>query len=132
MELFWVDLWLCIWSVWKNLRMRYTSVMTDKSHFLGYEWDIWNHIWIILGSVDLNTLVIPRITSRFRWVKLTYFVDCLMECIWVESYIHMTDCKWSLICFTWATIIIYLSLFGSWKFQLTTRYIAVKLTNSFW
>ena len=32
----------------------------------------------------------------------------------------------------WATIGIYLSLFGIWKVQLKTMYIAVKLANSFW
>ena len=42
------------------------------------------------------------------------------------------DCNWSLIWFTWAKIIIYLSLFESWKVPLKTRNIAVKLTNSFW
>ena len=48
-----------------------------------------NFIWIILRDVDLNILVIPIITSQFGWVEITYFVDCLMECIWVESYNHM-------------------------------------------
>ena len=32
----------------------------------------------------------------------------------------------------WVTIFIYLSLFGIWKAQLKTMYIAVKLANSFW
>ena len=52
-----------------------------------------NFIWIILQAVDLNILVIPRITSQFRWVEITCFVDCLMECIWVESYgqINVSD-----------------------------------------
>ena len=42
------------------------------------------------------------------------------------------DCKWSLIWFPWDTIFIYRSLFGIWKVQLKTMYIAVKLANSFW
>ena len=65
------------------------------------EWDItmlWMIIhviyicnWIlILWAVDLIILVIPRITSQFEWVELTCFVDCLMECIWVEIYKKIT------------------------------------------
>ena len=50
---------------------------------------IFNFILIILWVMDLIILVIPRITSKFRWVELTCFVDCLMDCIWVESYSHM-------------------------------------------
>ena len=49
-----------------------------------------NGIGMILWAVDLIILVIPRITSQFKWVELTYFVDCLMEFIWVESYSYMT------------------------------------------
>ena len=37
-----------------------------------------------------------------------------------------------MIWFPWFTIVIYLSLFGIWKAQLKTIYIAVKLANSFW
>ena len=40
--------------------------------------------------------------------------------------------KWYLILFPWATIFIYFSLFGIWKVQLETRYITMKLENSFW
>ena len=50
----------------------------------------WNCIWIILRAMDLNILVIPRITSQFGLVELTCFVDCLMDCIWMWRYIHMT------------------------------------------
>ena len=46
--------------------------------------------------------------------------------------LHPYDCKWSLICFPWDAIVIYLSLFGIWRVQLKTVYIAVKLANSFW
>ena len=42
------------------------------------------------------------------------------------------ECNLSMIWFPWATILIYLSLFGIWKVQLKTMYIAVKLANSFW
>ena len=37
MEMFWVDLWLCIWNVWKNVRIRYTYKMTDKTCYLELE-----------------------------------------------------------------------------------------------
>ena len=38
MGLFWVDLWICILSVWKNVRMRYNSIMiTDKTYYLYFE-----------------------------------------------------------------------------------------------
>ena len=74
MELFWVDLWLCIWSVWKNVRMEYTSVIILK-HFI-YSW---NFIWMILWVLYLIILVIPRITSQFGWVESIAFVICLMD-----------------------------------------------------
>ena len=34
MELFWVDLRLCILSVWKNVRMIYNFVIIDKTCYL--------------------------------------------------------------------------------------------------
>ena len=83
MELFWVDLWLCIWSVWQNVRMRDTSVMNDKTCYL--ELEISLELFYELWAMDLNILLIPRITSQFRWVELTCFVSCLMEYIWVED-----------------------------------------------
>ena len=52
--------------------------------------------------------------------------------MYMGGKIQPYDCKWSLICFPWAKIVIYLSLFGIWKVQLKTMYIAVKLANSFW
>ena len=52
--------------------------------------------------------------------------------MYMGGNIHPYDCKWPLILLPWDTIFIYLSLFRSWKVQLKTRYIAVKLSNSFW
>ena len=46
--------------------------------------------------------------------------------------INPYDYKWYLILFPWAKTIIYFSLFGIWEVQFETRYIAVKLANSFW
>ena len=83
---------------------------------------IWNCIWIIIWShVDLNILVIPRITSRFGWVELTYFVDCLMECIWVESYRHMnvSDHWYSFHKIQYSYISLYLA-FGKFNWKLCT------------
>ena len=40
MELFWVDLWLCIWSVQQNVRMRYTCVITGKTCYLELEFNL--------------------------------------------------------------------------------------------
>ena len=107
------------------------------------EWDItllwmikhviytFNGIWIILWAMDLNILVIHIITSQFGWVEVTYFCG-FFNGMYMGGKINPYDCKWSLIWFPWATIVIYFSLFGIWKVQLKTRYIVVKLANSFW
>ena len=52
--------------------------------------------------------------------------------MYMDGKLHPYDCKWSLIIFPWATIVIYLSLVGIWRVQLKTMYIALKLANSFW
>ena len=83
---------------------------------------IFNHIWIILWVVDLIILVIPRIN-----------LFCgLFNGMYMGENIQPNKCNWSLILFPWDTIVIYFSLFGIWKVQLETRYIAAKLANSFW
>ena len=56
----------------------------------------------------------------------------LFNGMYMGGKIHPYDYKLSLTLFPSATIVIYLSLFGIWKAQLKTMYIAVKLENSFW
>ena len=63
--------------------------------------------------------------------KINLFCELFNE-MYMGGYIYPYEFKWPMICFTWATIVIYLSLFCIWKFKLETRYIAMKLVNSFW
>ena len=78
----------------------------------------------------LSILVIPRITSQFM-SRINLFCG-LFNRMYMGGKIQTYDYKWSLIWFPWAKIFIYLSLFGIWKFQLKTMYIALKLENGFW
>ena len=52
--------------------------------------------------------------------------------MYMDGNIQKYECMWPLLLFPWYTIFIYFSLFGIGKVQLETRYIAVKLSNSFW
>ena len=56
----------------------------------------------------------------------------LFNRLYMGGNLQPCESKWSMICFPWATIVIYLSLFGIWKVQFKTMYIALKLANSFW
>ena len=116
MELFWVGLWLCIWSFWWNVQIIYTLLWLIK-HVIY----ILNGILMILWSVDLIILVIPRITNQFRWVELTCFVDYLMDCIWVERYIHMqlSDPWYDFHELQYSYISLYLE-FGKFNWKLGT------------